>query len=78
MNFLGKIISRIADYIRETDKLFLSLCIFASLYGCLAVYSSTRYLGTMRPVLVQAIGVLIGVVAAIIISGIDFECFTKY
>ena len=75
---MGKIISRIADYIRETDKLFLSLCIFASLYGCLAVYSSTRYLGTMRPVLVQAIGVLIGVVAAIIISGIDFERFTKY
>lgn len=75
---MGKIISRIADYIRETDKLFLILCTFASLYGCLAVYSSTRYLDTMRPVLVQALCMIIGIVAAIIISNIDFERFTKH
>ena len=75
---MGKIISRIADYIRETDKLMLILCVFASGYGSLAVYSATRYLNTVRPLIVQLIGMVIGVVAAIIISTIDFEKLTKY
>ena len=75
---MGKIISRIADFIRETDKVMLILCIFATSYGCLAVYSATRYLDTLRPLFVQVIGMLIGIVAAVIISGIDFEKFSKY
>ena len=74
---MGKIIARIADFIRETDKLMLILCTVATSYGCLAVFSATRYLGTMRPLLVQIIGMAVGLVAAIIISGIDFERFLK-
>ena len=75
---MGRIVSRIADYIRETDKVMFILCIFASAYGCLAVYSSTRYLNSIRPFLVQIIGVVIGVTAAIVISLIDFERLIKY
>ncbi len=75
---MSRITTRIADFIRETDKLLFFLCVFATGYGCLAVYSSTRYLSTLRPVLVQMIGLVVGVVAAVIISTIDFERFTKY
>ena len=75
---MGRIISRIADYIRETDKLMLILCTFASCYGCLAVYSATRYLDTMRPFLVQVIGMVVGIAAAIVISTINFDRLTKY
>ncbi len=74
---MGRLITRIADFIRETDKLMFSLCVLATGYGCLAVYSATRYLNTMRPLLVQLIGLAIGVIAAIIISTVDFERFTK-
>lgn len=75
---MGRIISRIADFIRETDKLMVILCIFATSYGCLAVYSATRYLDSFRPLLVQTIGLIVGLVAAIIISSIDFDKFSKY
>lgn len=75
---MGRIMARIADFIRETDKLMVILCVAATSYGCLAVYSATRYLDTLRPLLVQLVGMVIGIVAAIVISGIDFEKFSKY
>ena len=75
---MGRIIARIADFIRETDKLMLILCVAATSYGCLAVYSATRYLDTIRPLFVQVIGLLVGVAAAIIISSIDFDKLSKY
>ncbi len=74
---MGRIITKIADFIRETDKLLFLLCVFATSFGCLAVYSATRYLDTLRPLLVQMIGMFVGVAAAIIISTIDFERFIK-
>ena len=74
---MGRIIGRIADFIRETDKLLLSLVLFSSLYGCLAVFSSTRYLSSMRPFVVQFLSMLLGVVCAVIISAFDFETFIK-
>lgn len=72
---MGKIFSRIADFIRETDKIILLLCVFSTCYGCLAVYTSTRYLQTYRPLIVQAGSMILGVIAAIVISAFDFETF---
>lgn len=72
---MGRIISRIADFFRESDKFFLILCLLASGYGCIAVYTATRYLESSRPTLVQMIGVVIGLVAAIIVSAFDFQKF---
>ena len=34
---MGRLLGRIADFIRETDKLLLSLCLLASSYGIDAV-----------------------------------------
>ncbi len=75
---MGKLISRIADFIRETDKLFLLLCMFSSLYGAVAVYSATRYLDTIRPFLVQLLSLFLGVAAAVVISAFDFEKLQRY
>ena len=71
---MGRIISRIADFIRETDKIMVMLCIFATGYGCLVVYSATRYLDSLRPLLVQLIGLTVGIFSAIIISNIYSQC----
>ena len=75
---MGRIIAKIADFIRETDKLMLLLCVAATSYGCLAVYSATMHLNSLRPLMVQIIGMVVGIFAAIIISGIDFEKYSKY
>lgn len=69
---------KIADYFRETDKLLLSLSVFASLYGCIAVFSATYYRETLRPTLVQFICMLLGVAAVVFISTYDFEKIKKY
>lgn len=76
---MGRIFARIADFIRESDKILFSLCAFCSVYGCVAVFSATHYLtSNMRPVIVQALSLMIGIVAAMVVSAFDFETFTKH
>ena len=74
---LRRLIARIADFIRETDKILLILCIFSSIYGTLAVYSATRHLETIRPAIIQLISMLLGATAAVVISTIDFDKLIK-
>lgn len=66
-----------ADFIRETDKIMLGLCIFASCYGCIAVFSATHYMESYRPVIVQAVCMAAGIAAAAVISAFDYERFIK-
>ena len=70
---MRRLMARIADFIRESDKLLLLLCIFTSLYGCLAVFSATHYLENSRPVIIHLLCTVIGAVAATVISAIDYE-----
>ncbi|MBQ2135659.1 MAG: rod shape-determining protein RodA [Clostridia bacterium] len=74
---MGKIISAIADFIRETDKLLLILCFFASTYGCMAVYSATAHNGSARPLIVQSFCMIAGIVAAVFISRIDYQTYLE-
>ncbi|MBE6727752.1 MAG: rod shape-determining protein RodA [Ruminococcaceae bacterium] len=74
---MGRLFARIADFIRETDKLLLILCTFAASYGCIAVFSATRHDGTYRATIVQAGLMLAGIVAALIISAFDYSTLIK-
>jgi len=69
--------TRIADFIRETDKILLILCTFCSCYGCLAVFSATRPDNNFRAVLVQVLSTVAGIAAASVISTVDYEHFIK-
>lgn len=69
--------ARIADYIREVDKFMLFLCLFTTSFGCMAVFSATRYTGSPRQFIMQAVAMVLGVVAAVIISVFDYEFFLK-
>ena len=68
----------IADYLRETDKLFMIICLFTSLFGCAAVLSTTRFTGSSRQFLTQLVGTLLGLAAAIFISNLDFVTITRH
>lgn len=70
--------SLIADYIRETDKVLLTLVFAASSYGCLAVMSATAYTGSMRQFFTQLVAMLGGMVIAVAISNIDYKTMQKY
>lgn len=75
---MRSLLARIADFIRESDKILLLLCIFASTYGCLAVFSATYYMENYRPVIVQALCMVIGVLSALIISAFDYSKILKH
>ena len=75
---MRRFLARTADFIRESDKILLILCVFASLYGCLAVFSATHYLENYRPVIIQLLCTVIGVAAAVIISAVDYEKMLKH
>lgn len=68
---------RIADYIREIDKFMLFLCLLTTTFGCFSVLSATKYTGSPKQFIVQVVSMIIGCVAAIVISLFDFETFMK-
>lgn len=74
---MGRFFGRIADFIRETDKLLLILCAAASCYGCIAVFSATHYMESYRSFFVQVISMFAGVAAAIFLSVFDYEEYIK-
>lgn len=75
---MKKIWYRIADYVRETDKIFIILCLFAGMFGCTAVLSATNYTGSHRQFFVQFFCNIIGFAAAVLISTVDFETMMRW
>ncbi len=75
---MRRLFSRIADYIRETDKILFALCIAATAFGCLSVLSATRFTGSMRQFIMQNVGMVMGLVAAVVLSLINYEKITKF
>ncbi|MBQ5810019.1 MAG: FtsW/RodA/SpoVE family cell cycle protein, partial [Clostridia bacterium] len=75
---MRRILGAIADYIRECDKVLFLLCILASGYGCVAVLSATQFIGTNRQFMTQALALVLGLVAAIVASGVDYRKLAKW
>ena len=67
------LMARIADFFRESDKILLLLCFFATSFGCIAVFSATYYKETFRPVIIQSLCMVAGLIAATVISTFDYE-----
>lgn len=74
---MSRAITRVADYIREMDKLLLYICIAASVFGSVEILSVTHRLSTMRPFIIQVLSMFVGVFAAVLISMFDFETFLR-
>ncbi len=73
-----KIFSRIADYIRECDKILFLLCFFTASFGCMSVLSATRHTGSYSQFFTQAIAMLLGFGVAVAISLFNYATFLKY
>ena len=74
---MSTLFSPIREFLRKGDVILLSLCIAASGYGLLLIYSATRFESNNKAVLVQLIGLLLGITAYIIITFVDFQLFTE-
>ena len=56
------------DYFRETDKILLALCTVCTLFGSVAVLSSTRYLGNIRQFVTHVVALVLGLIVAMVVS----------
>ena len=68
---MGRTREYLQDMLRRTDVLLLILCLLASGFGVVMIYSATRYMGTLRLAIVQGAAVLIGVVLFLLVQWID-------
>jgi len=67
------IFSAIRKHFKSTDKLLLVLCIVTSLYGAALVYSATKRDDSIMATAVQLGALVVGLIAAMTISAIDYE-----
>lgn len=75
MNLMRHLFHRFADFFRESDKILLILCLTTTVYGCFAVFSATNHMANFRPAIIHTAGMATGVIAAMVISAIDYEKF---
>lgn len=74
------IFRRIADYIRECDKLLYILCIVTTGYGCVAVLSTTyrNFDYSLRDFYMQVFCMILGLIAVIFISNFNYKSFCRF
>lgn len=71
--------SPLQEFLKKGDMLLLSLCLLASGFGVALIFSATRYdaINKNKEVAVQIIAILLGVVAYILFTYVDFEPFVE-
>ena len=76
---MSKIISQIKNFIKDTDKFLLFLCVALSAFGILLVSSATHSSDTLfsRDAKVMLLAVSAGVLMALIISVIDYNFIVR-
>ena len=79
---MKQVFKELKNFIKETDKVLLGLCILASAFGCISVMSATKWTVTdggmfSRDCIVMIAAVCAGIVIAMIISIVDYEFIMK-
>ncbi|NBI66202.1 cell division protein FtsW [Pseudoflavonifractor sp. 60] len=72
--------SPIKEFFKKGDVILLGLCLAASIFGLALVFSATQYLGEgrwMRFVLVQFAAIVLGVLAYMLLTFVDFQLFVE-
>ena len=65
------------DFFHKGDMFLLILCLCASGMGLVLIYSATRYEHTSRYVIIQAVGIVIGVLLYVLLTLVDLRHLTE-
>ena len=69
--------AKFADFVRESDKVLLSLLFIAAGYGCIAVFSATHYMESLRPFIVHTFCLVAGFGVVVVGSLIEYTALMK-
>lgn len=72
---MKKSMPMIKQFFKRADTLLLTLCIVAAFFGIIMIASATVSFGTPRYVLVQIIGLIIGIALFVLFTVIDIDIF---
>ena len=70
---LRKILTSIKEYFVKTDLFLLLVAVVTSAYGMLLISSAVHASGNMRPLIVQGLAIIMGIVAYVVITLFDIE-----
>ena len=74
---MNTLLSPLQEFWKKGDKLLLLLCLLSSAYGVALIFSATRYNENNQAVVIQIVAILLGVVAYILCTFIDFQLFVE-
>ena len=74
---MNTLLSPFQEFWKKGDKLLLLLCLLSSAYGVALIFSATRYNENNQAVVIQIVAILLGVVAYILCTFIDFQLFVE-
>ena len=64
---------RLKESIRKGDWVLLLLCVITTAFGVLIISSATNYLDSLRYIIMQIVGAVIGILLYAVVSSIDLE-----
>lgn len=71
-----KYLRLVAEYIKKSDMLLLSLCIVCSVYGIIIISSATKSFNTNQYVYIQSAALFLGIIAFVVMSLLDLDVIT--
>jgi rod shape determining protein RodA len=71
-------VSEVLNFFRKGDLVLLFLCLLTSGFGCLVVASATNHNGTLRYLVIQAVAVVLGAVAYILVSAVSADFLAEH
>lgn len=77
---MAALFSPVREFFKKGDIILLALCLAASGFGLVLIYSATQYLGEtrwMRFLFVQFIAICLGVIAYMLLTFVDFQLFVE-
>ena len=74
---MSTLFSPIREFFRKGDLMLLSLCLLASGYGLILIFSATRFDQNNSAIVIQAAGIFLGVIAYVLLTFVDFQLFTE-
>lgn len=76
---MSTLLSPLREFLRKGDLILLSLCLLASGFGLLLIFSATQYIkdGPLRYIGVQSMAIALGVVAYVLLTFVDFQLLVE-
>ena len=74
---MSALLSPFREFFQKGDRILLSLCLAASGFGVILIYSATRWQHDYKEVIVQLVAIFLGVIAYMVMTSVDFQLFTE-